>query len=274
MVRIVLSTFCLFLLASACFAKSPKPIQFTYGSDRDQTLDVYAPKDARQAPVIFMVHGGAWRFGDKDNKRVIVNKVARWLPQGYIFISINYRMVPKLNGLEQADDVSRALSYAQAHAGEWGGDPKRFILMGHSAGAHLVALLNAAPSKAYAFGAKSWLGAVALDSAAYDIPAVMTVDHYRFYDKAFGSNRTTWEQASPYYMLTRAAPPLLAVCSSKRPDHPCDQVQAYAKKAKTFAVDVQTLEQPLSHAEINENLGLPGAYTDTVEHFISALLQK
>jgi arylformamidase len=262
---------CLVAAVSAA-SKTDRPLQLSYGDHSEQTLDVFAPKVARQAPVIFMVHGGAWRFGDKDNKRVVTNKVARWLPQGYIFVSINYRMLPDLNGLQQADDVARALAYAQAHARDWGGDPNRFILMGHSAGAHLVALLNAAPAKAYAFGAKPWLGTVALDSAAYDIPSVMAQKHYRFYDKAFGLYRETWEQASPYYVITGDARPLLAVCSTKRPDKPCDQVHAFASKAKSLNVNVQTLEQPLSHKEINETLGLPGDYTDVVETFMKSLL--
>jgi arylformamidase len=266
----VIAGLCVVTAVSAA-TKVNRPLQFSYGDNSEQTLDVYASKDAHQAPVIFMVHGGAWRFGDKDNKRVVTNKVARWLPQGYVFISINYRMLPDLNGLQQADDVARALAYAQSHAGDWGGDPNRFILMGHSAGAHLVALLNAAPAKAYAFGAKPWLGTVALDSAAYDIPAVMAQKHYRFYDKAFGLYRETWEQASPHYAITGEARPMLAVCSTKRPDRPCDQVHAFASKAKSLSVNVQTLEQPLSHKEINEQLGLPSAYTDTVEHFMKSL---
>jgi len=253
-------------------AKPDRPVQYSYGDHKDQTLDVYAPKNVSQAPVILMVHGGAWRFGDKDNKRVVTNKSTRWLAQGYIFISINYRMVPDLNGLQQADDVARALSYAQAHASAWGGDPTKFILMGHSAGAHLVALLNAAPTKAYAFGAKPWLGTVALDSAAYDIPAVMDQDHYRFYDKAFGRDRRTWELSSPYFVITSEARPMLAVCSTKRPDKPCNQVQAFATKAKALNVSVQVLELPLSHAEINEELGLPSVYTDTVERFMKSVL--
>jgi hypothetical protein len=111
-----------------------------------------------------------------------------------------------------------------------------------------------------------------LDSAAYDIPAIMAQDHYRFYDKAFGRERRTWEQSSPHYVLTSEARPLLAVCSTKRPDKPCTQVHAFASKAKLLNLDVQTLEQPLSHAEINEQLGLDSAYTDTVEKFMKALL--
>ena len=242
-----------------------------YGADKAQTMDIYIPPDAQNSPVIFMVHGGGWRFGDKDNNRVVKNKVARWLPRGFIFITIDYRMLPQLNGLQQADDVASALAFAQAHAASWGGDPSQFILMGHSAGAHLVALLSAAPDKAYTLGAKPWLGTVALDSAAYNIPDMMTRKHLALYDNAFGSDRNTWEQASPFYVVNRNATPLFAVCSTQRRDRPCDQVHAFANKAKTLGLDVKILEEDLSHGDVNAQLGLPGAYTDAVETFMAAL---
>ncbi len=65
-------------------------------------------------------------------------------------------------------DVARALAAVQARAGEWGGDASRVVLMGHSAGAHLVALLSADPTRAAAEGAGPWRSAVVLDSAAID----------------------------------------------------------------------------------------------------------
>jgi acetyl esterase/lipase len=145
----------------------------SFGQAERQRFDVYAPDGAKNAPVIFMVHGGAWRFGDKKAAKVVDNKVARWVPKGFIFISANYRMVPEADPLEQARDVARALAMAQSKAATWGGDPSKFILMGHSAGAHLVALLTAAPGEALKEGARPWLGVVCLDSAALDLVAIM-----------------------------------------------------------------------------------------------------
>jgi acetyl esterase/lipase len=130
-----------------------------YGGDAAQRFDVYAPREAKGAPVIFMVHGGSWFYGDKRETAVVEHKVERWAPKGYVFISVNYRMVPKADPLEQARDVARALAFAQSRAKEWGGDPSKFILMGHSAGAHLVGLLSANPAEAVKLGAKPWLGA-------------------------------------------------------------------------------------------------------------------
>ena len=76
-----------------------------YGTDPAQRMDVYVPTSpttgtnslvasAVRAPVIFMVHGGGWRHGDKAMGRVVQEKVNRWVPKGFILISINYRMLP------------------------------------------------------------------------------------------------------------------------------------------------------------------------------------
>jgi acetyl esterase/lipase len=242
-----------------------------YGSAKAQALDVYAPARAQHAPIIFMVHGGAWMIGDKTNANVVENKIARWVTRGFIFVSANYRMLPELNGLQQADDVARALAFTQTHAAEWGGDPTRVIVMGHSAGAHLVALLSSAPEKAYAFGAKPWLGTIALDSAALDVVDVMQRSHLRFYDKAFGSDPTTWRQASPLQNLSKQSLPILTVCSTQRGDNPCAAAQAYIEKAAALGVRAEKLEQNLSHKQINQNLGLPNSYTDAVEDFMRSL---
>lgn len=242
-----------------------------YGSDPAQVMDVYLPAGAKNAPVIFMVHGGAWRVGDKGAANVVQNKVARWLPRGFIFVSINYRMLPAQAALQQADDVARALAFAQAQAASWGGDRDQFVLMGHSAGAHLVALLAAAPARASALGARRWLGTVSLDSAAIDIVAVMNRRHLPFYDQAFGADPARWQQASPMQMLARGATPLLAVCSSQRRDQPCTQAQAYVDKSNGLGARAALLPQDRTHAQINADLGEPGGYTDAVENFMASL---
>jgi acetyl esterase/lipase len=243
----------------------------TYGEADAQKMDVYLPAHADHAPVILMVHGGGWRRGDKAMSQVVDNKAARWVAQGFIFISINYRMLPKADVLTQADDVARALAAAQSRAAVWGGDPAKFILMGHSAGAHLVALLSAAPARALAQGAHPWLGTVALDSAALDVVRIMQSRHYRLYDDAFGKDEAFWKAASPFHVLNAAATPMLLVCSTTRPDKPCDQAVAFAAKAVALGVRAEVNGQALSHKEVNQKLGLNGAYTDAVERFIGSL---
>lgn len=241
-----------------------------YGSDPRQRMDVYLPREAKGAPVILMVHGGAWRLGDKAMPRVVNNKVARWVPRGFILVSANYRLLPGTAPLEQAADIARALAKTQSLAPGWGGDPGKVILMGHSAGAHLVALLSASPALARQQGARPWLGSVALDSAALDVVQIMQRRHPRFYDAAFGKDPDYWQATSPRHQLTNIAPPLLAVCSSQRDDS-CPQARQFMAQAASLGVQVRMLEQDLSHQAINEELGRPGAYTDAVEAYMASL---
>jgi arylformamidase len=241
-----------------------------YGPDKLQAMDVYLPPESKAAPIILMVHGGGWRIGDKRHPPVFENKVARWVPKGFIFVSVNYPMVPESDPVEQADDIARALAAVQAAAPGWGGDPARVILMGHSAGAHLVSLLNADPARAARLGARPWLGTVSLDSGALDVPAIMTHRHARLYDEAFGDDPALWEASSPIHHLTKASPPWLGVCSSNRRTS-CDTNEVYAAKSKALGTRAETLGEPLSHGEINSELGKPGAYTEAVEAFMASL---
>ena len=194
-----------------------------YGTDPRQRFDVYLPEAplAANAPLIVMVHGGAWMIGNKAMPQVVENKAARWVTRGAVLVSVNYRLVPQVGPLDEADDVVHALAKVQQLAPSWGADPQRLVLMGHSAGAHLVALLGASPSLAQRAGATAWLGTVALDSAALNLPALMQQRHARFYDRVFGSDPALWRAASPYDALGAGAPPLLLVCSTQRGDGSC-----------------------------------------------------
>jgi len=224
----------LLLLDPCAAAELPKGValrqDIAYGADPAQRIDVYLPPQPDRAPILFMVHGGGWRRGDKDNPGVIDNKVARWVPKGVIFVSVDYRMMPEAEPLTQAEDVARALAKVQELAAGWGGDPANVILMGHSAGAHLVALLNAAPEIAAAQGAKPWKGAVLLDSGAMNVPAIMNAKHWPLYDQAFGDDPAKWQAASPFQRLAGPTLPMLAVCR-QRGNESCPANQAFALKA-------------------------------------------
>lgn len=244
-----------------------------YGPHELQRMDVYLPStpQIKSVPVILMVHGGGWRRGDKIGRGVVTNKMERWVTKGFVFISVNYRLLPDTAPIAQAHDVARAIGVAQRRAVEWGGDASKFIVMGHSAGAHLVALLGASPASAIAEGAQQrWLGTVALDTATLNVVETMQAAHPGLYDDAFGDKPAYWIAASPYHALTRIATPVLAVCSTRR-DAPCPQAHDFAARAATLGVRAQALEQDLSHSEINDQLGLPGPYTDAVETFMGSL---
>ena len=209
--------------------------------------------------------------GDKGNRGVAPAKVARWLPKGYIFVTANYRMDrAHPDALQQADDAARALAYVQKHAADWGGDGSRVLLMGHSAGAHLVALLAADPQIAERQGAKPWLGTVALDSAALDLVTIMEGRHYGFYDRVFGGDRQRWSDNSPLHRLTGTPKPMLLVCSSKRSDS-CTQAKNFAAKATAAGARASVLPVDLNHGQINAELGRGGDYTEKVEAFMRSL---
>lgn len=241
----------------------------TYGTHPRQAFDVYLPPNAQAAPILFMVHGGGWHTGDKARDAVIENKARHWLGKGYILISSNYRLLPDADPLTQASDVAQAVTTVQHQARGWGGDPARLVLMGHSAGAHLVALLSSDPQLAPGVS-PSWLGTVALDSAAFDVPAVMQARHLPLYDRAFGKDSSYWQKASPLHALHKEAHPLLAVCSTRRSDA-CPQADAYAAKARQLGVTVSVVREDRSHGEINADLGADPAYTARVDSFLSAL---
>jgi acetyl esterase/lipase len=241
-----------------------------YGSAPEQRMDVYRPANAQNAPIILMVHGGGWRRGDKDAAGVVNNKVEHWLPKGYIVISVGYRLVPQVTPMDEAGDIAKALAFAQGRARSWGGDPSRFVLMGHSAGAHLVSLLSAAPSIASNAGAGPWLGTVVLDSAAYNVVDIMQKKHFGLYDEAFGSNQQMWRDASPLLRLTSAPVPMLLVCSSQRADS-CMQAQAFADKAKSLGGRVSVYPIDMRHGEINADLGASGNLTVQVDNFLHSL---
>lgn len=241
-----------------------------YGTDAKQRMDVYLPSAAHAAPVIVMVHGGAWMFGDKASPGVVEPKAVHWTQAGYVFVSIDYRMLPQAAPFAQAEDVADALVYVQKHAAAWGADPARVVLMGHSAGAHLVALLSSSPAIATARGAQRWLGTVSLDSGAIDVPGIMTSPHARLFDRAFGNDPAQWRQVSPLDRLGSDALPILLVCSSKRLES-CPHNQAYASKAQGLGVRASVLPEPLTHAQINATLGEAGGYTGAVDAFLRGL---
>ena len=276
-------TFCLVFLISANAMAIEKPRAFspqvmkdvTYGPLPEQKMDVYLPRTGGDSndtlrPMILMVHGGGWKRGDKAADNVVDNKVARWVPAGFVFVSINYPMLPEYNVTQQAEFVATAIAQAQRLAPQWHGDSDRVIIMGHSAGAHLISLLNAKPDSAYKFGARPWLGAISLDSAALDVEKIMNFRHLPLYDAAFGTDPAIWKALSPLAQMNETARPWLGVCSSNR-DMSCYQADEFAKELRFKNVKADVIRQPLTHAQINAELGTSSPYTRGVESFMKSL---
>lgn len=114
-----------------------------YGTDEEQQLDFW-PGATADAPLVLFVHGGGWKRGDKGMMRGS-DKLEHWQAAGYAVASINYRLVPDHTVEQQGADVASAVAFLRDRAGTLGFDRSRIALIGHSAGAHLVALVGTDP---------------------------------------------------------------------------------------------------------------------------------
>lgn len=249
------------------------PIEVAYGDAPRQRLDVYAPSTAKDtpSPVLVMVHGGAWRIGDKRHGAVVNNKLSYWSARGWLFVSVNYRMLPDTDPHSQAEDVAAALAYIQQHASTWGGDPERLVAMGHSAGGHLVSLVATDPQlSAPLHGLR---GSVALDTAAIDVEAILSAPHPRLYDRAFGDDPRYWRKTSPLRQLHPDVKPMLLVCSTQR-ENSCPHARRFAAQADKLAVTAEVLPVDLNHRELNTDLGAQSRYTEQVDRFIQGLVSR
>lgn len=137
-----------------------------YGPDERNVLDLYEPsaKPAGSMPVLIFVHGGAFRFGDKKGVANIGYYFAR---HGVLTIDISYRLVPKARWPSGGEDVGKAVAWARANVASHGGDAKKIVLMGHSAGA--VHAATYAFTKSLQPKSGSGLAGLVLVSGVYDI---------------------------------------------------------------------------------------------------------
>jgi acetyl esterase/lipase len=115
-----------------------REIDLAYGAGPRQQLDVYAPIQAHGAPVLLFWHGGSWKGGDKDRYRFVGARLAR---QGFVVAIPNYRLAPEAAFPAFEQDAALAVRWMRDHARDFGGDPARMFLSGHSAGGHIALLL-------------------------------------------------------------------------------------------------------------------------------------
>ena len=133
--------------APAAFGPFERKADVPYGPDVRQKLDVYIPKPALDGgapaaasahPVVIFWYGGSWERGSKSDYRFVGAALA---DRGYITVLPDYRLYPDVKFPDFLDDAAHAVAWVQQHAQEFGGDPHRIVLMGHSAGAHTAAYL-------------------------------------------------------------------------------------------------------------------------------------
>jgi acetyl esterase/lipase len=192
--------------APAAFGSYRRHTHIAYGPDPQHRLDVYVPNKpaALPRPVIVFWHGGRWRYGDKSDYRFVGAALAE---SGYVAVVANYRHYPQVKMPGFMDDAARAALWACAHAEEYGGDRQRFYLMGHSAGAHLAALITLDARYFAAAGepAPRIAGVIGL-SGPYDFLPLLEDD----VQDMFGPP-SLYPESQPINYVRADAPPMLLV---------------------------------------------------------------
>lgn len=242
---------------------------FAYGKHKKQRMDIYVPENVHEAPIIMMMHGGGWTTGDKNG--VPVNIVNRWAPKGFVVISVGTRLMPKADVYAQINDLAQSVVTTQKHAAEWGGDPAKLMLMGHSSGGTMVSVLAAKPSLVTALGGVRWLASFALDSSSLDIPRTMRLWSPDMFTYAYGETPENWLSASPINLLSSESIPMFIACSTQRPDGSCEQAELFVEEAKKFKLRTQIVQQNFDHGGVGFQLGLDPEYTNAAEVFMASL---
>ena len=185
-------------------------------------LDVFTPV-GEDWPVVVFVHGGGWRTGDKNlffGRADIYANIGRYLARRGIGAAvINYRLLPQGTWSDQFEDVARAVAWVQQHIGDYGGDPNRLFLMGHSAGSHLISgvAFNPALLDPYSLTPDAICGVVGVSGAAYDLADEETyIDGgFDYFEDRFGDVEDWQRTVSTIPYLTADAPPFLILYGDK-----------------------------------------------------------
>lgn len=248
-----------------------------YGDHPRQRIDIYLPDNpdgvkTDPAPVVLFIHGGGWRMG--DHRTTVQSKPEHFNRNDYVFASTGYRLLPETPVEDQARDIGAAVR-AVAMQGESNGiDPSRIVLMGHSAGAHLAALVASDPQ--YAGAAFDTVrGVILLDGAGYDVTTHMTAVGNRaraIYTDAFGTDPQRQAALSPLtHVGGRDAPHWLALYVAGR-EASKGQSEMLATALDKAGVNAQAM--PISdtdHRGMNRAMGTArgAAQTQAVDAFLA-----
>ena len=107
-----------------------------YGKAEKETLDLHLPYGAPNGTLVVFIHGGYWRGLDKSDHSFVV---PTFTEAGTVLANVNYDLCPSVTLDTMVEEIERAVLYCHGNAREWGADPARLFLVGHSAGAHLAA---------------------------------------------------------------------------------------------------------------------------------------
>lgn len=236
-------------------------------ADKRNVLDVFAPKDAKNLPVVFWIHGGGWQTGDKSDVQV---KPQAFNEKGFVFVAPNYRLLPAVDMGTIVRDVAKAMRWVHDHIGEYGGDAKRVYVMGHSAGAQLAALICTDDRylKAEKLGFDMLKGCVPVDGDTFDVPAIIATAEARWkahelppakfgHREKFGNDPAKHKDFSAVTHVAKGKgiPPFLILHVSGHPDTTAQAVRlGNVLKAAGVPVTVFGARES-THSKINADLG-------------------
>ena len=227
------------------------------------SLDVHAPTTSTcNKPVVLWVHGGGYQTGDKRNQ--ITDKTTLFNGQGWILVSINYRLTAPGSATsakfpDHYQDVADAIEWVHTNIGRYGGDPGRIALLGHSAGADIVSNVAAQPRYLANRGLPlSTIDCVGpLDTEGFDKVAAGADDDQ--WDVALGNNPNYRTETSANWILTPSStvPPAIGVYRGTAPRQAIEK--AYIDEVKATGATTALIDaRGLSHAEVNSRIGAPG----------------
>ena len=272
--RVLLAAWCAVAAVSATSGADTEPAirvvrDIPYAgapAEPGRTLDLYLPEqdagDREPRPVVLFVHGGAWRKGDKS---MVGAKPAAFVGQGYAFASANYRLADTVSPREQGQDVAEAVAWLHEHGEEHGCDPNRIFLMGHSAGAHLVALVSTDETllKGCDLDLTAVAGTILLDGAGYDVPRQLEIARLpamrEMYVRVFG-DAAAQRLASPieHVAAGKSIPPFLLFHVGHRADSR-EQAEALAAKLRAAGAPAEVVHAAdKNHLTLNRELGAAG----------------
>ncbi len=240
------------------------------GVDRNLlSLDIYYNNNTNtKKPIVVYVHGGGWCLGDKANK--IENKVNLFLSLNYVFVSINYRLSPfpyepsnpdRIKYPDHNIDVADALLWIYNNIEKYGGNKNKIALLGHSAGAHLVALTGTNKSFLKRVGLNPSIikGVMVIDTEGYDINEQITNgDTPNMYINAFGTDTILNIEASPIYNVTAGKTYPKFFIAKRGDEKRIGYADDFINVLEENGVSVSQIDGSIyTHSEINEAIGKP-----------------
>jgi acetyl esterase/lipase len=246
----------------------PQTRDIRYGTAHErQVLDVYAPAGASKLPVVFWIHGGGWQTGDKG---MVALKPKAFMDAGFVFVSINHRLLPTVDMGAITRDVAGALGWVHKKIAAYGGDPDRLLVMGHSSGGQLAALMctDDRYAKAEGWSLAAIKGCVPVDADTFDIPAIIEMAETRArvhhlplptygHRQKFGDDPAKHRDFSAVTHVApgKGIPPFLILHIGGNPDTGAQarRLASVLEKAGVSAKVVAGRES--THASLNDDLG-------------------